>query len=230
MKINAYVLEQPGANGINGALFQSFGSVLNAKVSYEPFFVMGDNSVALVMLDEEAFKHMDGVNGEVSFMNAFPEAIKSRLNDMPDTNPEYVSNLSGLKDVSIQLTWIRSEADVQKLSRQWTSTDDDCAQWCRRLSDDLYELVQVVELPNDTFAVAHSFVSLSDYTLEEKEKILTAYDYSSWEDLLLKTGSAKEADQIFAECAFEDEALENLSKVTFATFKEAENEVSEIIR
>lgn len=229
MEINAFVLEQPSADGITGNLFRVFGLLLDAKTSYEPFFVMGDNSVALVMLDEEAFKHMDGVDGEVLFMNAFPEAIKSRLNDMPEKNPEHVNDIPGLKDVGIKISWIREDDDVKRLSmNKWYLTDYDCGQWRRQINSDQFELVQVVTLP-DGYSVAHSFIYLSDYTKEEKENILRFFDYNSWEHLVQLTGSELAAEETFAECAFETEALENLTAGPFETLNEAEAKVVEIL-
>lgn len=119
--------------------------------------------------------------------------------------------------------------DNNKLPSQWICTDPDCAQWRRQVGEDSFELVQVIELPDD-FAVAHGIIYLSDYKEEEKQMILGFFDYSSWNDLVEKSGSVAVANQIFAECAFESEWAEYISDIKLRTFKEAEAKVKEITK
>ena len=90
----------------------------------------------------------------------------------------------------------------------WILTDDDCSQYVRRAwwaGNRCYEFIQLVELPEEKYGVAHDTIDLNDYSQEERKIILDAY-YDNHE----RVGYS---DQIMAECAFETFALENIEEV-----------------
>lgn len=223
MKINAYVLEQPGENGFSGTILQAMTAILGSNVDYQAFYVEGDNSAVLAFVDMEVFNSMSS-NDELFFFDRFQKALKDYVNGAHEVAASHICEILGLNTF-----WMQSIEDAKKIPPQWTLTDDDCAQWRRTLKlGESYELVQVVKFPED-FAVAHGIIYLSDYDEDEREDIIGAYGYTSWEDLVLKAGSAEAANELFAECAFETEFAEFISDVKLKTFEDAKAKVEEII-
>lgn len=71
-----------------------------------------------------------------------------------------------------------AEALREEEACQWTMTDPDSHQMrCRsREFEDEYELFEVRETPDGKFVEAHAFIPLNDYSKEEIQSVLEAYD------------------------------------------------------
>lgn len=92
--------------------------------------------------------------------------------------------------------------------KQWEQTDDDTSQYCLKLSEYEYELVQLGEWEDGSCIVCHTIIDVRD-TLKEEETlrlILTSYDYKSINDLKKTYGDSYL--QILAECIFETECFD----------------------
>lgn len=103
----------------------------------------------------------------------------------------------------------------------WVLTDDDCSQYVRQAFEEgrrCYECIQIVELTEDKYGIAHDIINLSEYSAEERRQILDAY-YDNHE----RTGLS---DQVMAECAFETFALNNIEK-TFSNREDAESYIQD---
>lgn len=106
----------------------------------------------------------------------------------------------------------------------WKLTDDDCAQYVRRVGPRTYELVQYESYFYDTprIEVYADTICLEDYKEDEIAEILHSYDYDGVEDVWRRYGSHDAANQIIAECVFEHYlCMANEPLVTVATEEEA---------
>lgn len=219
----AYVLEQPEDDYFKGSMLQGLVSVLNPKADYLPLVVEGNNSSAIVMVDQSIF---EGIlpSAEPAFIREFGRVVRKAMNDMPEKTPDHIYNIGSLRTF-----WMRSLEDLKEPS-EWLCTDNDCAQHLRRINTDSFELYQVCKMPDETYRIAHAFIYLSDYDEAEREDLLSSYGYSTWENLVLECmGDVSMAEQIFAESAFETEALENLTEGVYDSFETAQVKIKQLI-
>lgn len=86
----------------------------------------------------------------------------------------YKAGSCAIKKALMQL----AEALREEKVCQWTMTDPDSHQMrCRsRDFEDEFELFEVRETPDGKFVEAHSFIPLNDYSEEEIQSVLDAYD------------------------------------------------------
>lgn len=101
---------------------------------------------------------------------------------------------------------------------EWICTDDDCAQYCLKHSENVFELIQYTVTEDDRILISLSFIDLRDYMKEtdEIQEILKSYGYRSMDHL--REIYKENANQIIAECIFETYALESV--VAIAESKE----------
>lgn len=87
---------------------------------------------------------------------------------------DYKAGSHAIKKALMQLAEALREEEVC----QWTMTDPDSHQMrCRSCEfEDEYELFEVRETPDGKFIEAHSFIPLNDYSEEEIQSVLEAYD------------------------------------------------------
>lgn len=87
---------------------------------------------------------------------------------------DYRVGIHSIKKALMQLADALREEEVC----QWTLTDPDSHQMrCRsREFEDEYELFEVRETPDGKFVEAHAFIPLNDYSEEEIQSVLEAYD------------------------------------------------------
>lgn len=74
-----------------------------------------------------------------------------------------------------------NRSDVPDNRGKWGRrvTDDDCAQFCRCLEPDEYELVQINRYLSDSvfYTISHGTVCLQDFFMEQIDSILKSYGY-----------------------------------------------------
>lgn len=145
------------------------------------------------------------------------------------------------------------------MASNWFITDDDCLQCCNgdSLGTGTYEFVQINSYGGHIdgkpfFQVAHGYISLSDYTEEEKIEALNLYGYENMDDLVLKNNSDGEfvfnedgtvnsllspgydseaidtANQLLAEMFFEIETQEYVTE-EFDSWNKAASHVCSIV-
>lgn len=94
---------------------------------------------------------------------------------------------------------------------KWFCTDDDGQQHLRRLSNTMYECIEMVWLdtcegdegyPDKEYTVKTAIIDLDDYTEEEKEFFITAYYDGTLDEIRKALGEY--FDQILVECIFEE--------------------------
>jgi hypothetical protein len=98
---------------------------------------------------------------------------------------------------------------TQRAESDWILTDDDCAQYAKKLSDTQYHLIQMTSLSpeKDHKAVCSDVITLTDYLDDtgaadaELKSILAAYDYDGVQDVESQYGEM--AAQVMCECIFE---------------------------
>ncbi len=102
--------------------------------------------------------------------------------------------------------------------KEWFCTDPDCMQYCKKISETEYKFIQAVWLDtcgddkraenakdeSDNYTVCTGYIDLDLYSEDDKEGSIWSYGYTM--DYVKETyGNA--ANQIIAECLFEDECL-----------------------
>lgn len=112
---------------------------------------------------------------------------------------------------------------------QWVLTDDDCAQYRRRLPDQnggpVFELVQVNQYGASLFKVALGFVLWNDIK-DDVDDLMAYYSY----DAASLEALGSEAYGIIAEAVFETAATEYDGEEEYATFEEAAAVVDDYVR
>ena len=120
----------------------------------------------------------------------------------------------------------------------WFCTDPDCLQYCKKVSETEFSFIQAVWLDtckgdtraenakddSDNYAVCVGYIDLELYSDEDKEGSLGSYGYT--------LESVKEiydegANQIIAECLFEDDCLYDSHSIAGVV---SWNDVMEIIQ
>lgn len=93
---------------------------------------------------------------------------------------------------------------MTKELNEWELVDPDCLQYCKKISDSVFNLVQFWEYPNGSGVVCGSTIDLSDYNDEQITDILSGY-YD--EDAVNNIRNKDYGNQIIAECIFESEGV-----------------------
>ena len=97
-----------------------------------------------------------------------------------------------------------------KENNGWFCTDPDCMQYCQKISETEFRFIQAVWLDtcgddtNGEYAVCSGYIDLDLYDEDDMEGSISSYGYTM--------ESVKEiyedcANQIIAECLFEDDCL-----------------------
>ena len=103
-------------------------------------------------------------------------------------------------------------------NNNWFCTDPDCMQYCKQVNDTEFHFVQAVWLDTcsgdttaenakdetDNYVVCSGYIDLDCYSEEDVNCALSSYDYT------LESANkifGDDANQIIAECLFEDECL-----------------------
>lgn len=114
----------------------------------------------------------------------------------------------------------------------WFETDDDCAQFCRYLGPEEFELVQINRYLADTvfYTVSHGTICLQDYFMEQIDSILKSYGYQSWNYGTYGSGvEAAPNNQLVAEMVFETYFREFEEDVKYRDYATAQIRVKEIM-
>lgn len=113
---------------------------------------------------------------------------------------------------------------MENQKNDWIMTDDDSFQFCRKVKDGVYELLQITStLPSwedqeQAFGVSHAFVDIKDADIAD---ICSCYGYQSLEEIKDEYGS--DWKQIIAECMFELDAMECLVAAPHMSYSEAQS-------
>lgn len=114
----------------------------------------------------------------------------------------------------------------------WFETDDDCAQFCRYLGPEEFELVQINRYLADTvfYTVSHGIICLQDYFMEQIDSILKSYGYQSLHyGTYGNSAEAAPSGQLVAEMVFETYFREFEEDVKYRDYATAQIRVREII-
>ena len=116
----------------------------------------------------------------------------------------------------------------------WICTDPDCMQYCKKINKTEYEFIQAVWLDtcgddkraenakdkSDNYTVCTGYIDLNLYSEDYKEGSISSYGYTMD---LVKEIYGNDANQIIAECLFEDECLtDNHSIADVVSWNDAE--------
>lgn len=110
-------------------------------------------------------------------------------------------------------------------SNEWIHTDDD--QWVKKICDKSFELVEIREWP-EGYVVATGEIDLNDYSKEDIVSCINGYGYDSIE--VAEEQYRDAANQVIAECLFEQTASVELNLMSADTFEEAEAKAKEYMR
>ncbi|WP_314723521.1 hypothetical protein [Enterocloster bolteae] len=114
----------------------------------------------------------------------------------------------------------------------WFETDDDCAQFCRYLGPEEFELVQINRYLADTvfYTVSYGTICLQDYFMEQIDSILKSYGYRSLNYGTYGSGvEVAPSNQLIAEMVFETYFREFEEDVKYRDYAAAGIRVKEII-
>lgn len=111
---------------------------------------------------------------------------------------------------------------------KWIITDPDCVQLVKMIDRNVFQCIQLVEFPDDTFQIAESTINLLEYSSEELLEEIKPFGYRNVVQIHKCSDTATR--QIIAECVFENHALRNLRSETFGSFEEAERWILEYTR
>ena len=125
-----------------------------------------------------------------------------------------------------------------KLTNPWICTDEDEAQYQRKLSDDLYEMYGTVEVPYEDgrrYIVNHRYLCVSSLERDKRyaDNLLKLYGYDGdgeWRDVLMSYDVLPEmCEPLLVEMAFEN-SLPVDDAPMFATLDDAANEIEKAIK
>lgn len=111
-----------------------------------------------------------------------------------------------------------------KENNGWFCTDNDCMQHCKKINETEFQFIQVVWLDtcdgdtraenakdkDDNYAVCTGYIDLDLYSLEDQASHISSYGYTM-ESVKETYGDA--ANQIIAECLFEDTCLYDCNSI-----------------
>lgn len=110
------------------------------------------------------------------------------------------------------------------MAEEWFCADSDCMQYCKKISETEYEFIQTVWLDcgtderaenakdtSDNYAVCVGYIDLDLYSDEDKEGSISSYGYTMES---VKELYGEYANQIIAECLFEDDCLTDGHSIT----------------
>lgn len=111
------------------------------------------------------------------------------------------------------------------VNNNWFCTDPDCMQYCQKVSETEFRLIQAVWLDtcdgdtraenakdeSDNYAVCANFIALDLYDEDDILGSIGSYGYNSIEFLRKEYGD--DANQIIAECIFETDCLYDNSSI-----------------
>jgi hypothetical protein len=109
--------------------------------------------------------------------------------------------------------------------KEWFCTDPDCMQYCKKISGTEYKFIQAVWLDtcgddkraenakdeSDNYTVCTGYIDLDLYSDDDKEGSIWSYGYTM--DYVKET-YGNDANQIIAECLFEDECLTDSNSIS----------------
>lgn len=119
----------------------------------------------------------------------------------------------------------------------WFCTDDDSLQYCKENADGTFNFIEKVWLdtcegdkgyPDKNYVVKTGFVDLYDYTEFEKECAISSYYSDTSLDYIYRVYGS-DAEQIIAECIFEDMCDGSAWTSEFMTEKEANEYIQNYI-
>lgn len=109
-----------------------------------------------------------------------------------------------------------------KENNDWFCTDNDCMQYCKKHSDTEFEFIQAVWLDtcdddSDNYAVCTGYIDLDLYSEDDKEGAIASYDYTMESVVEIYEDAA---NQIIAECLFEDDCLTDAHSIAGVVSRE----------
>ena len=110
----------------------------------------------------------------------------------------------------------------------WVQTDPDCLQYCKRISDSVFDLIEFWEYQDGKGSVHGSYIDLDDYEEDHIASIVKGY-YSDVDVIDLK--KKPHGNQLIAECVFESEGVIDSGWVIPAdSFEHAEELIMKYIK
>lgn len=118
---------------------------------------------------------------------------------------------------------------------KWFCTDTDSLQYCKEHGNGKYSFVEIVWLdavegdpgyPDKEYTVKSAYIDLDDYDDNEREIVISGY-YDSLDAVYTEYEDG--ADQIIAECIFEEMTDGSATTYGMMTREEAENFVKKYI-
>lgn len=119
---------------------------------------------------------------------------------------------------------------------EWYCTDPDCMQYCKKHGENKFSFIQIVWLytaendagyPDKDYTVKSAYIDLDDYGMKEKECAICGY-YPSLDAVYTEYEDA--AEQIIAECIFEEMTDGSATTYGMMTREEAEKFVNNYIK
>lgn len=119
---------------------------------------------------------------------------------------------------------------------EWFCTDSDCMQHCKEHGNEKFSFVEIVWLdttrgnegyPDKEYTVKSAYIDLNDYDKKERENAVSGY-YPSLDAVYVEYGD--EAEQIIAECIFEEMTDGSATTYGMMTREEAEEFVKNYIK
>ena len=106
-------------------------------------------------------------------------------------------------------------------------TDPDCLQYCKKISDTVFDLVEFWEYPDGSGCVHGSCIDLSDYEEKHIISVLSGYyDANAIKNIKSQPGW----NQIISECIFESEGvIDSGWVVPVDSFEHADEIITEYI-
>lgn len=103
---------------------------------------------------------------------------------------------------------------------EWICTDPDCCQYCKKIDDWTYSLVEIRDY-GDSAYVCRDIIDLQTYTIDEMREYVKSY-YASMETIVACYGF-KKAFQIIAECIFESLNINEVSCIKQDSYEAAKD-------
>ena len=128
-----------------------------------------------------------------------------------------------------------------KANNDWFCTDPDCLQHCKKESETVFSFIQAVWLDtcegderavnakddSDNYAVCTGYIDLDQHNKEDIEGTISSYGYTMES---VREIYDEEANQIIAECLFEDYCLyDNHSIVGVVSWEDAKEVIQKYI-
>ena len=163
---DAFIMEQ--LEDFSGENLQKFTALLKPDADYISLTMESDNSIAIAFIDvvalDQKWNFEDAIEVAKAMESFRIQAIEV-MNDMTLESENQMCEFAGLSTYLFRPV-PREDApcipvvDEPTPSHDWVLTDNDCAQYVRFVEDGVYDLIQVIALPED-FQIARGRIFLT---------------------------------------------------------------------